>query len=140
MYRRFLRNGAEVTGAVTGTIEGQQVTVPYGELFVLTPEQLGQLGLTAQTIYESPAEFEQPGKPVFVWLDFINLFTVEEQLAIIGATMADPAVKLWYDKALGASYIDLTDQRTIDGISALVPAGLLTEERAAEILAAVQPA
>ena len=75
----------------------------------------------------------------FSFLEFMDLFTDPEQIAIVNAAMVNAGVKLWYDKALGASYIDRTDQRTIDGVNALVPAGLITSDRAAAILAGIPP-
>lgn len=68
-------------------------------------------------------------------LQFIERFTEAEQLAIVTASMQVPAVKLWYDKLLGASEVVQTDQRLIDGMAALVAAGLITAERSAEVLA-----
>jgi len=76
----------------------------------------------------------------FTWLQFINLFTNDEQLAIAAAANSVPQIKLWYDKALGASYIDMDDQRTIDGINAVATVfNLITPQRAAEILASPAP-
>lgn len=74
------------------------------------------------------------------WLQFIELFTEAEQLAIVAATMSDPTVKLWYDKAQGANYIDLDDPRVIDGFQALIDRGLLTTVRRDRVLAGLAPA
>jgi len=67
-------------------------------------------------------------------LEFIDRFTETEQLAIVTATMNVPAVKLWYDKLLAASFVDLADPRLSAGLDVLVQAGLLTAERRAVIL------
>lgn len=71
----------------------------------------------------------------FTSLEYLDLFTEAEQLAVVGATMAVPQVKLWYDKMLAAGYVTSADPRTEGGLAALVGAGLLTEARKAEILA-----
>lgn len=71
-------------------------------------------------------------------LEFFDLFTEEEQLAIVSASMQSAQVKLWYDRTLAAMYITLEDQRTEDGIDALVAAGLLSAQRKAEIVEAMQ--
>ena len=74
----------------------------------------------------------------FTSLEYLDLFTEFEQLAVVSATMAVPQVKLWYDKMLAAGFITTADPRTEGGLSALVTAGLLTEARKVEILGAMQ--
>lgn len=71
----------------------------------------------------------------FTSLEYLDLFTESEQLAVVSATMAVPQVKLWYDKMLAAGFITSADPRTEGGLAALVGAGLLTEVRKVEILA-----
>jgi hypothetical protein len=75
-----------------------------------------------------------PPAPSWPSLDFMELFTDAEQLAIVTATLANPAVKLWYDKAMAAGTVRADDPRTVAGMAALVTAGLLTEQRKTEIL------
>lgn len=86
---------------------------------------------------------ERPARPV-VWpqftpLELLDLFTESEQLDIVAATMSVPAVKLWYDRLIAATYVTYKDPRTESGLQALVDAGLLDPERKAEIVAAMQP-
>jgi hypothetical protein len=71
-------------------------------------------------------------------LEFLDLFTEDEQLAIATAAIQIPHVKLWYDRTLAAMFITLADQRTEAGLTALVDAGMLTAERKAEIVGAMQ--
>ena len=71
----------------------------------------------------------------FTSLEYLDLFSESEQLAVVTATMAVPQVKLWYDKMLAAGFITSADPRTEGGLAALVGAGLLTEARKVEILA-----
>lgn len=77
--------------------------------------------------------------PQFTALEVLDLFTEPEQLAIVGATMSVPAVKLWYDRLIAATYVTYEDPRTEGGLAALVDAELLTPQRKAEIVAAMQP-
>lgn len=89
-----------------------------------------------------PGEEEEPAStpapPRFVPLDFLDLFTEAEQLAVVQATLSNAAVKLWYDRALAATYITLDDPRVETGLQALVDAGLLTEQRKLAVLAAME--
>lgn len=84
---------------------------------------------------EEPAS--TPAPPRFLPLEFLNLFTEAEQLAVVQATLSNAAVKLWYDRVLAASYITLDDPRVETGLAALVAAGLLSEERKLAVLAAM---
>ncbi|KAF0844319.1 hypothetical protein FNL37_1763 [Methylovorus glucosotrophus] len=65
----------------------------------------------------------------FTSLEYLDRFTEAEQLAVVGATMSNPAVKLWYDRMAMASYVDITDPRVAAGIDALIAAGLLDAGR-----------
>lgn len=83
-----------------------------------------------------PADQLPPAPPKqFTSLEYLDLFTESEQLAVVSATMVVPQVKLWYDKMLAAGFITSSDPRTEGGLAALVGAGLLTEARKVEILA-----
>ena len=85
-----------------------------------------------------PADPLPPAPPKqFTSLEYLDLFTEGEQIAVVSATMAVPQVKLWYDKMLAAGYVTIADSRTEGGLAALVGAGLLTEARKVEILAAM---
>lgn len=77
--------------------------------------------------------------PKFTPLELLDLFTEAEQMAIVAATMSVPAVKLWYDRLIAATFVTYEDPRTEGGLQALVDAGLLTPQRKAEIVAAMQP-
>ena len=86
-----------------------------------------------------PADPLPPAPPKqFTSLEFLDLFTEAEQLAIVTAANASAQVKLWYDRMLAANFITLADPRTEAGLTALVQAGLLTAERKAEIVGAMQ--
>lgn len=74
----------------------------------------------------------------FTSLEFLDLFTETEQLAIAAAAMQSAQVKLWYDRLLAAMFITLADPRTAAGLDALVAMGLLTATRRDEIIGAMQ--
>ena len=67
-------------------------------------------------------------------LQFLDLFTPDEQLAAATAAMQSAPVKLWYDRMLAADFVTAADPRTAAGLDALVSAGLLTADRKATIL------
>ena len=68
-------------------------------------------------------------------LAFMERFTLEEMAGIYTAAKTNVVVEIFLDKMKLAEFIDITDANTIAGVNALVSAGLLTEARAAEILA-----
>lgn len=78
--------------------------------------------------------------PRFVPLEFLDLFTEAEQLAVAAAAMSSAPVKLWYDRVLAATYITLDDPRVESGLDALVSAGLLSPQRKAAVMAAMEVA
>lgn len=87
---------------------------------------------------------EQQAAAALVWPRFVgnaklDLFTLSEQLAVVTSASADPVVKLMYDRLLCAAYWTYEDPETEQGLSLLVDKGLLTPERKAEIVAAMQP-
>ena len=66
--------------------------------------------------------------------EFMDIFTKDEKIAIVNLTMSDPAIKLWYDEAL-AGEVWLNHPDVTLGLGAMQLAGVVTAERAAEILA-----
>ena len=84
-----------------------------------------------------PTKLPGPVYPQLTSLEFLDLFTESEQLAIATAAMQSAQVKLWYDRTLAAMFVTLADPRTEGGLTALVGAGLLTAERKAAIVAAM---
>ena len=116
-----------------------------GEVFAFETDaernKFGPPGLVPMTPEQMEAHLNPPSSPAplkqFTSLEFLDLFTDEEQLAVATAAMQSAQVKLWYDRTLAASFITLADPRTEAGLNALVTAGLLTAERKAEIVAAM---
>ena len=115
--------------ALAGMQAGKIVSIEGGFALVDPPEPEEP---------EAP-EPEPPGYPQFSALEMLDLFTENEQLAVVQATMTSAAVKLWYDRMIAADYVTYEDPRTEAGLQALLDAGLLTAQRKSEIVAAMQP-
>ena len=102
----------------------------------------GQWRLAAQ----QPDEPSAPAETRLTVLQFRQRFTLAEKAAIDLAAIDNPTAVLEQrqqaamlravlaDQA-AAEFIDLADASTIEGVQMLVQAGLLTEPRAAEVLA-----
>lgn len=87
-----------------------------------------------------PSLLMPPSFPVFEGNAKLDLFTSEEQLAVVTATMTDPVVKLMYDRLLGAAFLTYEDPETEHGLQLLVSKELLTPERKAQIVAVMEAA
>lgn len=81
-----------------------------------------------------PADLLPTPPKQYTSLEYLDLFTDAEQLAVAGAAMTSAAVKLWYDKMLAAGFVTISDPRTEAGLSALVTTGLLAADRKESIV------
>lgn len=94
-----------------------------------------QDGFTPPVVEITP---ELPQESKLTRLAFLNRFQDSEAIAIdlasIGSTPEAAAVRLYLKKVDAATYIDLQDQKTRNGVQALETAGLLQAGRALEIL------
>ncbi len=109
------------------------VTVEAGEVLLTeagTPAEWAQLGDMEVAPFVAPIEPRR-----MTSLEFLDLFTEAEQLAVVTASMHSPQVNLWWTKLTMATFVDFGDPRLAGGLQALVVAGLLTAERAQEVLA-----
>jgi hypothetical protein len=95
----------------------------------------GQFGLIADYVAPPPPPLSPPAR--FTSLEFLDLFTEAEQLAVVTASMQSVQAKLWYDRTLAASFVTIADPRTEAGLAALVASGLLTAQRRDEIVDAM---
>lgn len=77
-----------------------------------------------------------PLPPVISAIEFMNKFTYDEKLAITALGLTDPEVRLWYDQLIVSLSVSVSDPRVMAGVANLVTAGVLTQARADEILAA----
>lgn len=94
----------------------------------------------ADAFYASPPPPGPKPSSKLSFLEFMDLFTEAEQMAIAGAAMTDVATKLWYDRAVGAQFIDTGDERLAAGLEKMVGAGLLTKTRRSRVLKGLPPA
>lgn len=86
-----------------------------------------------------PTPEPDPQHPRFFGNEKLDLFTMQEQLTVVTATMTDPVVKLMYDRLLGAAYLTYEYPETEQSLALLVSKGLLTPERKSAIVALMQP-
>jgi hypothetical protein len=86
-------------------------------------------------VWNGSAWVAGPGDRILTPRQFRLRLTDEEQGAIIAAAMSDAQVLAWRLAAAEAQEIDLDHPDTIAGVAFLVSTGLLTESRAAEVLA-----
>lgn len=145
MKKVYLYDG--VSGLFSGDYEAQESPLepgvfltPTASTTVMPPQSLNKIakwdGVSWKLVNVTPPEEspEEPAQKRFTPLEFLESFTPSEQLAVVQATLVNAQMKLWYDKMLAASYVYLTDERTIGGLTALVTFGLLTQQRKDEIL------
>lgn len=81
---------------------------------------------------------ENTEKPM-TQLEFMDLFTTEEELVIETAAGTDKLIAIFQRKIAQATAIYLSDQRTQDGILYLASQDIITAERSAQILAGELP-
>ena len=126
-------------GSISAAIDGFQYIIPddpanrHRQMIAEWEAE----GNTIAPYVDPPAP---PVYPQFTALQMLDLFTEAEQLAVVEATMSVPAVKLWYDRMIAATFVTYDDPRTEGGLQALVDAELITAQRKADIVAAMQPA
>ena len=140
------RNPSDDTLAALGYARVHPTPRPDGDVVTEGQPDQGDDGKWYQTWEvrdftpeEREANTPEPEYPQFTALEMLDLFTEQEQLAVVQATMSVPEVKLWYDRLIAATFVTYQDPRTEGGLQALVDAGLLDPGRKADIVAAMQP-
>ena len=83
---------------------------------------------------EDPNEY-----PVFEGNSKFEIFTDAEQASILSASQSDTQAMLLVNRLIGAAYITYEDPEMDAGLSFLVQAGLLTQERKEEIVQLMLP-
>lgn len=106
-----------------------------GRTVVPCDESVGRFDTWDGTTFTRYAGDSTP-RTKFAPVEFRALFTDEERHAINATTDPD-ILDANFEVASIISYVDLEDKRTIDLVSLLVLKGLLTSERAAQVLAGV---
>lgn len=115
-------------------IAPQGEPLPEGAEVAPSVDETVLFGSTWDPISETWVPPEKLKKRVGEFRDFMKFFTKDEQIKIVGATITNTEIKLWYDNAMGGAAFSLDHPETVIGLSALVSAQLLTRERADEIL------
>lgn len=117
-------------------LDGNTIELPAGEESSFVGEVFPSWGLPDPVIELDPPYIKRR----VTKLDFINKFTDQEYVNILGATKQSLIVEAWWKKFelstpnLDGTSVDLDDARTIAGIQGLEAMGLIGEGRAAEIL------
>jgi hypothetical protein len=73
-------------------------------------------------------------------LAFEELFTAPERISIRAAAASSGQLTDWLDLLSKADQVHFDDPKTIAGVEALVAGGLITADRAAQVLAGIPPA
>ena len=139
MKTHIIENGV-VVNTIVSSIEDAQAAYPSA-ICIDAQQHPGAIGWEwdGQKLSEVYPEPVSLAYPRFVGNEKLDLFTLQEQMAVVTATMTDPMVKLMYDRLLGAAYLSYEDPETEQGLPLLVDKGLLTPERKAEIVQQMQP-
>ncbi len=83
----------------------------------------------------APAPVPPVNNTEYTRLQFLFLFTPEEVLAVQNAALTDPSVAYYNYMINAVVTLLLTDPTVIDGVNMLATQGVITTERAAQILA-----
>jgi hypothetical protein len=90
--------------------------------------EVARLGL--EPLPPDEAQAEQAKARTISALEFMDRFSEETQLAVVTAAQNNPAVKLWYDRLLAASEVNLDSPRVAAGVHALIQSGIITQTEA----------
>jgi len=76
-----------------------------------------------------------PSAPTYTRLQFLFLFTPQEVIAVQNAALTNESVAYYNYMINAVVTLQLTDQTVINGVNMLATEGVITPERAAQILA-----
>tara|TARA_B100000749_G_C18438760_1_gene471247 strand:+ start:2075 stop:2443 length:369 start_codon:yes stop_codon:yes gene_type:complete len=88
----------------------------------------------SNTEWVSYLESIKPVKTQFTSLEYLARFSSIEENAIITASDSNIEIRKFYFRLLGATFIDINDPRTEQGIDALIAAELLEPSRKTDLL------
>lgn len=109
---------------------------PPGWLATAPEADIAAIGITVEMV----ADPVVPPQPLIVSaLAFRQLFTAAERLAITTAGMQDAQIREFMDDESAAGMVSLSDPEVTAGVAALVAAGLLTQDRANQVIAGAAP-
>jgi hypothetical protein len=109
---------------------------PPGWLLSASAADIAAAGITVQTVADPPA----PPITAVSSLQFRQLFTDSERVAITQAGQTNVAIRAFMDDESAAGIVHLSEPEVTTGIGMCVTLGLLTQDRADQILAGKPPA
>ena len=97
-----------------------------------TAEELAALNLE---VVQAPAEKQEPvARTQGTFLEFMELFTLPEQVAIVEASRTHALLDIVLRRAQAANFVDLTNSATVQGIDLVVTTGAISQTRANQVL------
>jgi len=108
---------------------------PPGWLLTAAAADIAAVGISVQTVADPPP----PPVTAVSSLTFRQLFTAAEGQAITQAAQTNAQLRMFIDDESAAGTVDLTNPEVTAGIVMLVSVGLLTQDRADQILAGTPP-
>lgn len=85
----------------------------------------------------SPPEPEPAPERTYSPLEFLDLFTEDEQLAATVQKQTNPHISLWFDRLIAAGFVRKSDPRVPAGLDAMVTVEVITPQRKEEIFNAM---
>lgn len=122
--------------AEMASLPGYHVSVVWGgDNYPAFPAEF--ISTTALGVLEVPT-VETVVDTSITWLEFLDLFSLNERVQV--ATSNDPYVAYFRMVATGlGSDMHINDPRVVQGLDALIAAGLIDAERKARVLARIAP-
>lgn len=129
---RLVHDGTKVLALM----ETAGFTESVHQIFEATTLAECQAEIERLSLEPLPAESQPETDPtrVISALEFMDRFPEQTQIAVVTAAQTSPQVKLWYDRLLAASEVNLDSPRVAAGVHALVAAGVITQAEAASAL------
>ena len=129
-----LPNGTAVSAEDQFQIGDQKY--PPGWLLTAPAADIAAAGITVQTVADPP-----PPPPITVVssLQFRQLFTDAERIAITQSGQTNAQIRAFMDDESAAGVVPLSDPEVTSGLAACVTLALLTQDRMNQILAGTPP-
>jgi hypothetical protein len=108
---------------------------PPGWLLSVSTADIAAAGITMQTV----ADPSPPPITVVSSLQFRQLFTDAERVAVTQAGQTNVQIRAFMDDESAAGIVHLSEPEVTTGIGLCVTLGLLTQDRANQILAGAPP-
>jgi hypothetical protein len=125
------------TVAATDQFQIGDQRYPVGWLETALDADIADAGITVKVIPDPVV----PRPPIVISsLGFRQLFTEAERTAVTSAGFTNAAIRVFMDDESAAGNVTLSDSEVTTGVAALVTAGLLTQDRANQVLAGAPPA